>query len=205
MKTEEKRPYHHGNLKEAAIETALAMVENEGIDAITLRELSGRIGASRTAIYRHFENKEALIRAVIVAGFERFDAHFAAIFAGMHTDILSQFRMMGRAYLDFAIENPRLHRLLFGETVQQAREEVCDLKNVEAETGFNALVGLIESGQRQGVFKEGDVFLMAVNVWSMIHGLSMLIIDGHIKVIDNLDAIYASGIDILLEGLKKPR
>lgn len=203
MKPTEKRPYHHGNLKEAAIETALDMVEHEGIDAITLRELSGRIGASRTAIYRHFENKEALMRAVVVAGFDRFDTHFAKAFAGAQTDILAQFRMMGQTYLGFATGNPNLFRLLFGETVRQEREEVCDYENVEAETGFNALVRMLEAGQRQGVFKQGDVFLMAVNVWSMIHGLSMLIIDGHIKVIDNVDAIYESGIDMMLEGLRQ--
>lgn len=203
MKPHKKRPYHHGNLKEAAIETALDMVESEGIDAITLRELSSRIGASRTAIYRHFENKEALMRAVVTAGFDRFDAHFAEAFAGAQTDILAQFRKMGHAYLGFATGNPNLFRLLFGETVQQQREEVCNLENVEAETGFNALLRMIEAGQQQKVFREGDVFLMAVNVWSMIHGLSMLIIDGHIKVIDNADAIYESGVDTLLQGLKR--
>lgn len=198
----QSRPYHHGNLKAAAIETALEMVEKEGLETLTLRELSARIGASRTAIYRHFENKEALMRAVVEAGFDRFDAHFITIFGRTDLDVLQRFSLMGRAYLDFATGSPNLFRLLFGETVQQERQEVCDIENREMNTGFNALVQMLEAGQRQGVFKPGDVFLMAVNVWSMIHGLAMLIIDGHIPVIDNIDAIFDAGTATLLEGLK---
>ena len=201
MNASQSRPYHHGNLKASAIETALDMVEQEGLDSITLRELSRRIGASRTAIYRHFENKEALLRAVVEAGFERFDTYFIVIFGRTDLDVLQRFSLMGRAYIDFATGSPNLFRLLFGETVQQARQEVCDLENREINTGFNALVQMLEEGQRQGVFKPGDVFLMAVNVWSMIHGLAMLIIDGHIVVSDNVEAIFDAGNKALLQGL----
>jgi AcrR family transcriptional regulator len=201
MSKERRRPYHHGNLKEAAVKAALEMIEKEGIEAITLRELSHRIGASRTAIYRHFENKEALIQAVILAGFERFNAHFVDIFSRQDTDVLSRFTMMGRAYLGFAVGNPQLYRLLFGEKVQREREEVCDLEDAQSSAGFHALVQLIEAGQRGGVFKAGDAFLQAATVWSMIHGLSALIIDGHIAISDNVDAIFDAGIDVLLKGL----
>jgi AcrR family transcriptional regulator len=203
MKTDTKRAYHHGNLKEDAVLTALDMVEKEGPDAITLRELAGRIGASRTAIYRHFESKEALIQAVITAGFERFDAYFADFFSAEEPDILSRFSKMGRAYLSFATENPQLYRLLFGEKAQQEREEVCDFADIDRPSGFNALVRLIETGQRQQLFREGDTFVMAAAVWSMIHGLSSLIIDGHLAICDNVEAIYGTTIDILLEGLRK--
>lgn len=203
MHTKEPRPYHHGNLKMAAVETALKMVENEGLEAITLRELSKRIGASRTAIYRHFENKEALIQAVILAGFERFDAAFVDIFADNEQSVLERFRMMGRAYLAFAVESPKLYRVMFGEKARLEREAVCDLEDPDNTTGFHALVGLIEAGQRQGVFKTSDPFLAAASVWSMIHGLSMLIIDGHLVVSDNVDAIFEAGIATLLEGLKR--
>jgi AcrR family transcriptional regulator len=201
MSKERKRPYHHGNLKEAAVKAALEMIEKEGIETITLRELSHRIGASRTAIYRHFENKEALIQAVILAGFERFDAHFVEIFSRQDADVLTRFTMMGRAYLAFAVGNPQLYRLLFGEKVHREREEVCDLEDAQKATGFHALVQLIEAGQHEGVFKAGDAFLQAATVWSMIHGLSSLILDGHIAISDNVDAIFDAGIDVLLKGL----
>lgn len=202
MKPRNAKPYHHGNLKTAAVGTALEMVENEGLEAITLRELSQRIGASRTAIYRHFDNKEALIQAVILAGFERFDAEFIDIFADHERSVLERFSMMGRAYLAFAVENPKLYRVMFGEKARLEREAVCDLEDPENTTGFHALVGLIEAGQQQGVFKKSDPFLAAASVWSMIHGLSMLIIDGHLVVSDKVDAIFEAGIATLLEGLK---
>jgi len=181
------------------------MVEHEGLDAITLRELSSRIGASRTAIYRHFENKEALIREVILAGFERFDAYFVDIFSENKAGVLERFTMMGRAYLAFAVNNPQLYRLLFGPAVRQEREEVCDLEDADQATGFHALVYLIETGQHEGIFKEGDAFILAATVWSTVHGLASLIIDGHLVISDNTDVIFETGIDMMLEGLKRKR
>ena len=205
MKHDEKRPYHHGNLKEAAVETALAMVEKEGFDAITLRELSARIGASRTAIYRHFENKEALMQAVMIAGFERFEAVIRPVFLQPQVDVITRFRQMGEAYLVFAVRNPELYRLLFGERLRQEREAVCDLADAERSGGFSSLVGLIAEGQAEGLFKRDDPMLQAASVWAMIHGFSSLIIDGHILISDNMEPLFDAGIAILLHGLEAAR
>lgn len=197
--------YHHGNLREAAVETALAMVREVGIDAITLRELSSRLGTSRTAIYRHFENKEALMQAVIVAGFERFDAVIRPVFLQPDTDVLTRFRQMGKAYLDFTVKNPELYRLLFGESLQQEREEVCDLEERERSGGFHALVDLLEEGQREGIFRREDAFLQAASVWATVHGFASLIIDGHLKICDNVDVLFSAGTEILIRGLETNR
>ena len=198
----EANAYHHGNLREAAIETALAMVKEVGIDAITLRGLSEHLGTSRTAIYRHFENKEALMQAVVAAGFERFEAVIRPVFLRADADVLARFRQMGEAYLTFAVRNPELYRLLFGESLRQEREAVCDLEDAERSGGFSSLVGLIEEGQAAGLFKTGDAFLQAATVWAMIHGFSLLIIDGHLLISDKVDPLFEAGIDTLLNGLR---
>jgi len=198
----EAHAYHHGHLREAAIEAALAMVKAVGIEAVTLRGLSERLGTSRTAIYRHFENKEALMQAVVAAGFERFEAVIRPVFLRSDAEVLARFRQMGEAYLAFAVQNPELYRLLFGESLRQEREAVCDLGDKERSGGFSSLVGLIEEGQSEGVFRSGDPFLQAATVWAMIHGFSLLIIDGHLLISDNIELLFEAGVETLLNGLK---
>lgn len=195
--------YHHGNLRMAAIETALDMVAHEGAENITLRELTRRLGTSRSAIYRHFDNKEALMQAVIIAGFERLDNVISPHFEMKTLDVKTRLMQMGRAYMNFAIENPDLYRLLFGEKAMQEREAVCDLENTDQAVGFHALVNLLVEGQQSGVFREEDPFLQASAVWALIHGLSSLIIDGHLMIKDVADDVLIACDKILLEGLNR--
>jgi AcrR family transcriptional regulator len=64
-----RRPYHHGNLRRALLDQALATIRSEGVDGLTLREIGTRTGVSRTALYRHFADKRALLSAVATEGF----------------------------------------------------------------------------------------------------------------------------------------
>ncbi len=72
--------YHHGDLERALVETAVQMIQEEGVQALTLRGVGARLGVSRTALYRHFDDKQALLARVASEGFRRFhDALAAAV------------------------------------------------------------------------------------------------------------------------------
>src|SRR6187455_3563616 len=64
-----RRSYHHGNLRRALLDEALTTIRTEGVDGLTLREIGARLGVSRTALYRHFADKRALLAAVATEGF----------------------------------------------------------------------------------------------------------------------------------------
>src|ERR671918_777489 len=72
------RPYHHGNLRRALLDEALATIRAEGVDGLTLREIGSRVGVSRTALYRHFADKRALLAAVATEGFRTLRQQLAA-------------------------------------------------------------------------------------------------------------------------------
>ena len=218
MKRKNSDTYHHGNLKESLIETALEMLGKEGIEAITLRELATRLGTSRSAIYRHFKGKEDLMRAVILEGFEKLDQAIAPHFEATEVPLLERFHAMGLSYTQFATSHPNLYRLLFGGVMSQEREEVCleerpDLHKLlnnqadetivaaEPEDAFHRLVKIIVEAQNAQLFKAGDPVLLATTIWSLLHGLSMLAIDGHLSIVGNVDAIYETNYTLLLEGL----
>ena len=63
------RPYHHGNLRRGLLDQALATIRAEGVEGLTLREIGARLGVSRTALYRHFADKRALLSSVATEGF----------------------------------------------------------------------------------------------------------------------------------------
>src|SRR5918997_6258843 len=64
-----RRTYHHGNLRRALLDEALATIRAEGVEGVTLRDIGARLGVSRTALYRHFADKRALLTAVATEGF----------------------------------------------------------------------------------------------------------------------------------------
>jgi len=222
MKQIKSDTYHHGNLKESLVLTALEMLDQEGLEAITLRELASRLGTSRSAIYRHFSGKDALMRAVILEGFTKLDQSIAPYFDRTDIPLLERFHDMGLSYTNFATTNPNLYRLLFGPDMSVTREAVCqeerpDLHKLlnnqadesivssEPDDAFHRLVKIIVEAQEHKLFKTGDPILLATTIWSLLHGLSMLAIDGHLSVVGNVEAIYEANFQLLLEGLMKEK
>src|SRR5918997_6603655 len=99
------RPYHHGNLRRALLDEALATIRDEGVEGLTLREIGARLGVSRTALYRHFADKRALLNAVATEGFRMLRQQLVAAWEeGGRGPSASQ--AMGVAYVRFAVENP---------------------------------------------------------------------------------------------------
>lgn len=202
MKEKKAAPYHHGNLKEELLQTALGMIDTDGLDSITLRDLTQRLGTSRTAVYRHFESKETLILGVIEKGYEQLNLIFTPIFQDKSRSVDVRFEAMGRAYLDFAIEHPNLYRLLFGEMYRKERAEICDYKDETQATGLYALIGLLSEAQEEGIIARENPMVQAATVWASIHGLASLLIDGHLLMSDNLEEIYSYSQGVLLKGLR---
>ena len=70
----EKSNYHHGDLRQALIDGAIALIAEQDISSLSLREVARRVGVSHAAPYRHFADKEALLAAVAEEGFIRLTA-----------------------------------------------------------------------------------------------------------------------------------
>src|SRR3954454_10377005 len=97
-----KRAYHHGDLERALVDTALHMIQEEGVQALTLRGVGARLGVSRTALYRHFDDKQALLARVASEGFRRFHEALATAAARAEADGTDPMTAMAAAYAGFA-------------------------------------------------------------------------------------------------------
>src|SRR5687768_16199083 len=144
--------YHHGNLRRALLDEALATIRAEGVEGLTLREIGARLGVSRTALYRHFADKGALLEAVATEGFRTLRERLVAAWEEGGRGPAG-FDAMGVAYVHFAVANPSHYRVMFGGFVDpEARQPEL---TTEGEGAFQALVDALAALQQAGLVR-GD-------------------------------------------------
>ncbi|MBV8830981.1 MAG: TetR/AcrR family transcriptional regulator [Acidobacteriaceae bacterium] len=167
-----KRAYHHGNLREALIEESVELIREEGVRALTLREIGRRLHVSRTAPYRHFIDKAALLSAISKAGFTKFAEVLEQARNSAGPDFANRLDAMARAYVRFAAENPGSFEVMFGAGSEP--QYLDETASVEAKRAFEVLHSEIRQGQDTGMVGPGDSLAYARLVWAMVHGLATL-------------------------------
>jgi AcrR family transcriptional regulator len=194
-----RRPYHHGNLRRALLDEALGAIRTEGVDGVTLREIGARVGVSRTALYRHFADKRALLAAVATDGFRALRQELCAAWekAGPGR---AAFEAMGVAYVRFAVDNPSHYRVMFGGFVD-AKASDPELA-AEAAGAFQALVEALAMMQRAGMVRGDDTVTMARFVWAVVHGVAMLAIDRGLREPGAVEDLTRYAIERLGTGIR---
>jgi AcrR family transcriptional regulator len=194
------KPYHHGNLREALLEAAIALVGEVGSTAFTLREVARRAGVSHNAPYRHFRDKEDLMRAVAAEGYRELIGAMAAA-AGKQSCALDRLKHAGLAYIEFALRRPEHFTVMFeapfsGQTHYDALEA--------AKQAFSALVGLVKGAQDEGQLKSGDPTEYAYLAWTMVHGVAKLAITGRLPYRTRSAVLKFAGF-VIDQSLPTPR
>lgn len=167
--------YHHGNLREALIDSAEQAIVQQAAEAMSLRALARNAGVSQTAPYRHFSDRNTLLAAVSERGYERLIKALHAAIDSIDNNAEQQVREAARCYVQFAIDNPQLFKLMFGPLLQPT-QNYPDLHARIREC--NQLVQtMLANGIRSGSFREDDIRYLTNTAWAGIHGLATLVID----------------------------
>ena len=193
-----KRPYHHRDLRQALIRSALEILAGSGIAALSLRGAARRAKVSAMAPYRHFADKEALLAAVAEYGFRELATRLSGASA-MASDPRAGLAAQGVAYVRFAREQPSLFRLMFGPTIE--RRSGHPALNEAGNACFDALRQAVTAAKFfKGGSQTDDV---ALTCWSLVHGLSALILDGRLDEADLVaaDAVAARLTHLLSDSL----
>jgi AcrR family transcriptional regulator len=196
--------YHHGDLRRALVEAALALVTEEQNWDFSLREVARRAGVSHNAPYRHFPEKRVLLAALAAAGFEALRARLASAAAeaeGPEAALVA----IGVAYIRFGTENPARYRLIFGSVLLAPGT---GMPAVVAEAGAAAkavLADVVARGVRAKRFAvsaetQAEQERLVLTAWSLVHGLTMLLIDG---LADDGPSIPETVARTLLDGMRK--
>lgn len=167
-----RKPYHHGNLREALLQAAIALIADVGPIAFTLREVARRAGVSHNAPYRHFRDKDDLMTAVATEGYRELTAAMQEA-ARKQTRALDCLKHAGLAYIEFALRRPEHFAVMFdapysGESHAES--------NDAAKEAFTTLVAVVKGAQQAGELAPGDAVEYAYLAWTMVHGVAKLAI-----------------------------
>jgi len=155
--------YHHGDLRSSLLASASELLEEQGLAALSLREVARRAGVSHNAPYRHFPDRDSLLAELAAEGFRRLGEAMSA----------KQGRVMGEAYVRFALEHPSRFRLMFGGQLELRQHAA--LAEAARKT-YDALVSAFRA--QPGVVNPETA---AAAAWSLVHGLAQLLLDGHFE------------------------
>ena len=163
-----QRPYHHGNLRRALLDEAIAVIGADGPAGIGLRDLARRVGVSHAAPAHHFGDKRGLLTAVAAEGYRLFASALRDEYE--RTD---SFRELGVAYVRFAVEHRPYFEVMFRPELYRNDDPELTEARKEATAMLYGPVGRLSRGD-----PSFDTLRAGVAAWSLVHGLATLYLNG---------------------------
>ncbi|AYF77783.1 TetR/AcrR family transcriptional regulator [Nocardia yunnanensis] len=198
---ERARSYHHGDLRAELLRRAEETLSRAGVDGLSLRQLARDTGVSHAAPSRHFRDKQALLDALTIAGFERLGAGFeqAAGSGGDTAAFPARLRAMAHTYLRFAIDNPALLALMF------ARKNSSDPAIEEAAArAFTVPIEMVADAQAGGEVVPGEPRRICLSAVAALHGLAAILGSGLVAA-EEADGLFDEMVGHMMDGLRPRR
>ena len=189
--------YHHGNLRDALLEEASRVLEEEGADAISLRALARTVGVSHAAPGHHFGTRNELMSELAADGYRRLADGMAASMERTRPQVWLE--AVGKAYIRFGLSNPERYRLMF-----TSRLMVEDCPDQLLEESTRAYLILLTAAHRVepdlARAPEYKMQIEELSAWSVVHGMVMLWLDGQMgRGVDSSDELIALGDAVIGE------
>lgn len=195
MRSDPKKAYHHGDLRDALLTAGEAALRDERLEDVSLREIARRAGVSHAAPKHHFPSLGDLFGEIAARGFERFvEALGSAADRNADQSPAARLQAMARAYLRFATENAAVYGLMFGKREQCVTTPHLANASLAAWTQLENQVAAIAGPQR--------AIHGALLVWSSVHGMAMLKLDRKLPPHLDPNAALESVIRMVIAGLQ---
>jgi AcrR family transcriptional regulator len=172
-------PYHHGALHEALLKAAEKVLERDGLQGLTLRAVAREAGVSHAAPTHHFGDLTGLVSELAAIGFRQFNAAMAAA-DSTGTSALLKAMARAKAYVAYARAHPGMYGLMFRtERLDMTRPSLHEA----ASASFAGLAGAIGASRHEQIAAEAlslDQAAAIARAWSLVHGFTMLLLDGRL-------------------------
>jgi AcrR family transcriptional regulator len=198
-----ERGYHHGNLREALLQAALDLIGQKGAAGFTFADAARMAGVSPAAPYRHFRDRDELLSSIAQRGFEQFEAALSQAWDDGRPDTITAFERVGKAYLNFAREQPALYSAMFESGIP------IDMNPALMAAGERAFAIVRAAAERLAALAPPGMprppaMMMALHIWSMSHGVASLFARGDAarrKLPMSPDELLEAEVLIYLRGL----
>ena len=198
--TSVSRPtYHHGDLREALLQAAKALIAEAGIENLSLRKLAERAGVSRTAPYHHFSDKNDLLCAIAAQGFRRRHAETLVMFEDRALTARQKFEQYIFGYVRFAANNPEQYELMFGRSIWKQKKSTQELRDV-AYPCFQHQVEMVSSWQNCGLLSGQSALRTSQVIWGAVHGIAKLFIDGIYTDAAQIEEVSQRAVEMFVEN-----
>ena len=195
-------PYHHGDLHEALLKAAVTVLERDGLAGLTLRAVAREAGVSHAAPTHHFGDLTGLLSELAAIGFRQFNT---AMVAARASETLPPMKALAgaKAYVAYAQAHPGMYGLMFrNERLDMTRPSLHEA----ATASFQGLANSAGAGGQEKLSGEAletlslDQAAVIAGAWSLVHGFTMLLLDGRLKdILHRLPA--GTGTDQLLDAM----
>jgi len=182
----------YDNLREACIDEAINIITSDGIDNLSLRQVSRRLGVSHQAPYKHFPSRDHILAEVVSRMYQTFAEHMGLV--PTSDDPYADLRGMGRAYLGYAVDHPLEYQLMFNTPLPPAKDHPDMMTN--AQKAFGLVRDCLE---RMGHPKPTQTALF---VWSTMHGWASLLQAQVLDTIDLPDDLIESATEHILDQIR---
>lgn len=185
---------------EKILRAAHRLFDREGAEAVTMRRVADAVGITPMAIYRHFSDRDALLKKLSAQSFDavahEWEAH------AQHPDVLERLLALTEPYLDYALAHPHLFDHAFSVRRDDARRYPEDFRAGLSPT-LNVVIAVVADGIAQGALRQDDPHDVAMTLWAHQHGLIALYRAGRFSYDDaQFRAFYLQSVRRLLDGLK---
>ncbi|MGZ3772136.1 MAG: TetR/AcrR family transcriptional regulator [Pseudobdellovibrionaceae bacterium] len=176
-----KDEYHHGDLKRALIRAASELLEEVGYEGFTLRKCAAKAGVSPSAPAHHFKDAMGLLNSLAVEGFQALSVNLRTAYLKSPKDLANPCTAVAMEYLRFAKNNPALYKVMFGSKLDADNP---DLKSAGGACFENVHLSVREMFPNKN---REEINAISLRMWSSVHGLSMLLIDGRLNFLVGKD------------------
>lgn len=208
MGVAERKERHKEDLKKEILDAAKELFTQKGFEATSIRNIAERIEYSPATIYLYYKDKNEIVHSLHREGFKMLVSHFEVL--GHITNPFERLKGMGRAYIQFAVQNPDIYQLLFVMKEPLQHVANCFEDWDEGDRAFDILLKTIDDCQQAGYFRQFDKTLLSFVIWSTMHGLCALRTSGHMEHVAaartkdiNLDQLTSHAYETFATMLEK--
>lgn len=186
---------------EKILRAAHKLMDSGGADAVSMRRVADAVGITPMAIYRHFPNREALLKRISDDSFASVAQDWEA--RSRHRDVYKGLLKAQEQYLDYALSHPNLFDHAFSVRRDDARRFPEDFRDRQSPT-LTVIADRLAEGMERGLFRQADPWDVAMTLWGLGHGLIALYRAGRFSYDDKqFRAFYLQALETAFDGIKR--